>query len=72
MTAGKDGHIGTRGRSLHVQGFHPMLLWDAHLLFIQKDEAHNHYVDVSPYGAIFEQTGDLGDTQTHNVITYHY
>lgn len=39
-------------------------LWDAHLLFIQKHEANYHYVDVPPYCTIFEETGDLEDTQT--------
>lgn len=39
-------------------------LWDAHLLFIQKHETHYHYVDVPPYCTIFEETGDLEETQT--------
>lgn len=37
--------------------------WDAHLLFIQKHEAHDHYVDVPAYRAVFEETGDLEGTQ---------
>lgn len=45
------------------------MLWDAHLLFIQKHEAHYHYVDVPPYRTVLEETGDLEGTQT-NVITY--
>lgn len=35
-----------------------------HLLFIQKHETHDDDVDVPPDCPIFEETGDLVDTQT--------
>lgn len=44
--------------------------WHAHLFFIQEDETHNHYVDISPYCAIFEQTWDLKGKQTI-IMTYY-